>query len=94
VHVIAHAEGDAVLEANSIELQREGRAMVASGSVKGVLPGVAARESASGAPGKSKSTLWHIAADNLIYREAENKAHLENNVAVQSADSRHVLKLR
>ena len=35
-----------------------------------------------------KPQLWHASAGSLSYYDAENRAHLEQNVVVQSAEHR------
>jgi lipopolysaccharide export system protein LptA len=80
-------QGDSVLESDSIELFQKTRELHAVGDVRAVFPQAAGREPAittvSVKPGK-KSNLWHLAAKSLNYLDAENRAHLEGNVVVQS----------
>ena len=90
-------QGDSVLEAESIELLRDARTLNANGNVRAVFPQAAAPFSLR-APGQAsvmatpsaakKPSLWHVAAGTLTYRDAENRAHLEKNVVVQSAEQR------
>ncbi len=80
-------QGDCVLEAESIELRRETRALNATGNVRAVFPQLQTQSSALQAPAK-KPTLWHVTAGALTYLEAESRAHLEKNVVVQSAQQR------
>lgn len=80
-------QGDAVLEANAIELQRATRTMTATGSVRGVLPGSAGK-AVPGASVAKKNGLWHISAETLVYHDGENKAQLEKNVTVESGEQR------
>lgn len=35
-----------------------------------------------------KQNLWHVTAGSLVYRDADNHAHLEHNVVAQSADQK------
>jgi len=84
-------QGDAVMEADSIELLRETRALNATGNVRAVFPQVTGQSSAQtlgvqAAPKKPK--LWHVTAGTLTYREAESRAHLEKSVVAQSAEQR------
>jgi LPS export ABC transporter protein LptC len=84
-------QGDAVMEADSIELQRESRTLNAAGNVRAVFP---QEESKPGSQtiatrrGARKPQLWHASADVLTYWEMENRAHLERKVVVQSAEQR------
>jgi lipopolysaccharide export system protein LptA len=79
-------QGDAVLEAESIELLQEQKQLNASGRVRAIFPQAIKREAgnASTAGKNAKRTLWHVAADSLVYQDSENRAHLEQNVVVQS----------
>jgi LPS export ABC transporter protein LptC/lipopolysaccharide transport protein LptA len=84
-------QGDAVLEADSIELLRETKVLNAAGNVRAVFPqeesppGVLADAAHRAA---KKSQLWHASAGTLSYWDAENRARLERNVTVQSAEQR------
>jgi lipopolysaccharide export system protein LptA len=82
-------QGDSVVEADSIELQRETRILIAIGNVRAVFPQTATDTLAPGiaapAPQK-KAKLWHVAAGTLLYSDAESRAHLEKNVVAQSAE--------
>jgi lipopolysaccharide export system protein LptA len=82
-------QGDAVLEAESIELLRETRTLNATGSVRAVFPQTPAQSQSAmpQAPAK-KLSLWRVTAGTLTYKETENRAHLEKNVVVQSAEQR------
>jgi lipopolysaccharide export system protein LptA len=97
-------QGPSVLEADSIELLRDSRVLNAVGHVRGVFPQAQPSQSTSapqsgqasqpnqGKKGavaaKKTSNLWHVSAGTLSYMDTENRAHLENNVVVQSADQR------
>jgi len=76
-------QGPSVLEAQSIELLRETRVLNANGNVRAVFP-------QTPPPGSNPATIpvWHISAGSLTYWDAEDRAHLEKNVFVQSADQR------
>ncbi len=84
-------QGDSVLEADSIELLRDARVLNAAGNVRSVFlqaaPQGTAQLVAVQTPGR-KQNLWHATSGTLTYRDAENRAHLEKNVVVQSADQR------
>ena len=82
-------QGDSVLEANFIELFRETKVLSATGKVRAVFPQTPAQPTAGAlAPASKKPNLWHIAAETFTYIEPENRAHLEKNVVIQSADHR------
>ena len=84
-------QGDAVLEADSIELLRETKVLNAMGNVRAVFPQAQSQPGvladAAHRPEK-KLQLWHASAETLTYGDAENRAHLERNVVVQSAEQR------
>ena len=79
------------MEADSIELLKTQRIMNAVGNVRAVFPQ---------APGNSSSAaterttppkqlvLWHAQSAKMTYWDQENRARLEQNVAVQSADEK------
>jgi lipopolysaccharide export system protein LptA len=76
-------QGPSVLEADSIELLRETRVLNAAGNVRGVFP-------QAPQPGTSASAapVWHVVSALLTYWDKEDRAHLEKNVFVQSADQK------
>jgi lipopolysaccharide export system protein LptA len=76
-------QGPSVLEANSIELLRESRVMKGNGNVRAVFP-----QQVSDTANTKKPAIWHITSGTLTYWDAENRAHLEQNVVVQSEDER------
>jgi lipopolysaccharide export system protein LptA len=71
-------QGDAVVEADSIELVRDTRELHATGNVRGVFPQMV----------RKGAVLWHASAGTMTYSDAESRAHLEQSVVVQSADQR------
>ena len=84
-------QGDSVLEADSIELLRDSKVLNAAGTVRAVFPQYAAQPAGQvlAAPGAGKKpVLWHVTAATLTYSDAENRAHLEKNVVVQSAEQK------
>jgi lipopolysaccharide export system protein LptA len=84
-------QGDSVMEADSIELLREARVMNATGNVRAVFPQAPAQSHAQTVAvqaGPKRPRLWHITAGTLMYRDAENRAHLEKNVVAQSAEQK------
>ncbi len=76
-------QGPSVLEADSIELQRDSRTLIAVGSVRGVFPQAASSEGTRKSP-----SLWHVSCHTMTYLDAENRAKLQKNVTVQSADQK------
>jgi lipopolysaccharide export system protein LptA len=97
-------QGDSVLEADSLELLRSARVLNAVGNVHGVFPqapstlekGVSSQAVArtasaikdSSLPPVRKPELWRVTAGTLAYLDAENRAHLEHDVVVQSKEQR------
>jgi lipopolysaccharide export system protein LptA len=76
-------QGPSVMEADSIELLRESRILNANGNVRAAFP------QAGSAGEKSKpAAVWRVSSGTLTYWDGENRAHLEKNVVVQSADER------
>ncbi|HUI74888.1 MAG TPA: LPS export ABC transporter periplasmic protein LptC [Candidatus Acidoferrum sp.] len=80
-------QGDSVLEAETILLQRDERMLTAADKVRAVFlqnrP-----ELQESAPAKKDIAVWHVSAGKLTYWDKENRAHLENNVVLQSAEER------
>ncbi|MBS1839520.1 MAG: LPS export ABC transporter periplasmic protein LptC [Acidobacteria bacterium] len=86
-------QGESTMEAESIELQRDARVLNAAGNVRAVfLQAPAASAAASASPtapsAKKLPQLWRVFAGNLTYWDKENRAHLEKDVAVQSAEQK------
>jgi lipopolysaccharide export system protein LptA len=82
-------QGDSVLEADTIELLKATKVLNAAGKVRAVFPQLDSRPAASenalhSAP--KKTQLWHTSAEILTYSDVENRAHLERNVIVESAE--------
>jgi len=76
-------QGASVLEAEAIELLRPSRTLNATGNVRAVFPQAPQPGAAPGA-----TPVWHISSGLLTYWDAENRAHLEKDVFVQSADQK------
>jgi lipopolysaccharide export system protein LptA len=76
-------QGASVLEAETIELLRPTRILNATGNVRAVFP-QAPQPGAS--PGSAP--VWHVSSGLLTYWDTENRAHLEKDVYVQSADQK------
>ncbi len=86
-------QGESMIEAESIELQREARILNAVGNVRAVFlqaPALAAATAATSTPPSAKKApqLWYVVAGNLIYWDKENRAHMEKDVSVQSTDQK------
>jgi len=78
---------ESTLEADSIELQRDARLLNAVGNVQAVFLQAPAHNPAIQSPKKTPQ-LWYVSAANLTYWDKENRAHLEKDVTVQSADQK------
>jgi lipopolysaccharide export system protein LptA len=82
-------QGPSVLQADSIELLRDTRVLNANGNVRAVFP---KQENDSGKEKANKNgkehEIWRVSSGTLTYWDAENRAHLEKNVVVQSEDER------
>lgn len=76
-------QGPSVLEAESIELLRETRVLNAAGNVRGVFP-----QAPPPGANATAAPVWHVASALLTYWDKEDRAHLEKNVFVQSADQK------
>jgi len=76
-------QGASVLEAETIELLRPSRTLNATGNVRAVFP-QAPQPGAT--PGSAP--VWHVSSGLLTYWDTENRAHLEKDVFVQSADQK------
>jgi len=87
-------QGDAEIEADSIELKRDARVLNARGNVMAVFPQAAGSPASglqAGSPGKSPGPgegtgpdVWRIRAGALTYWSGEGRALLEQNVNAQS----------
>jgi len=76
-------QGPSVMEADSIELLRDSRVLNAKGSVRGVFP-----QEGQGDAKKKQPSICHFSSETLTFWDQENRAHLEKDVMVQSADQR------
>jgi lipopolysaccharide export system protein LptA len=95
-------QGPSVLESESIELQRDARILIAQGNVRAVFlqasspqagsqtgtPAPAGSKNVPVSGGQKPPTIWHCSSDTLTYWDAENRAHLQDNVVVQSPEQR------
>ena len=76
-------QGASVLEAEMIELLRPSRILNATGNVRAVFPQAPQPGASTGS-----APVWHISSGLLTYWDGENRAHLEKDVFVQSADQK------
>ena len=76
-------QGPSVMEAEMIELFRDNRELQATGNVRAVFP----QSKAAGSVATS-NPVWHVSSGSLTYWDGEDRAHLEKNVFVQSAEQR------
>src|SRR6266403_1170336 len=84
-------QGDSVLEADSIELLREARVLNAAGNVRAVFPQSTAQPAGRALAAQAatkKPLLWHATAETITSSDTENRARLERNVVVQSAEQK------
>jgi lipopolysaccharide export system protein LptA len=78
-------QGDSVLEADSIELLKNERMMIAVGNVRAVFPQAKSKPNANAAANPSGSpVLWHAQSDRMTYWDRENRAKLERKALLQS----------
>jgi lipopolysaccharide export system protein LptA len=80
-----------VMEAESIELLRNERVLKAAGNVRAVFPQASSNANAvqnRAAKSLKAPTLWHAQAAKLTFWDAENRAHLSQNVVVQAPDQK------
>jgi len=75
-------QGASVMEADSIELLRDTRVLNAKGNVRGVFPQQGQGDA------KNKQSICHFSSGTLTFWDLENRAHLEKDVMVESADQR------
>ncbi|HET6931586.1 MAG TPA: LptA/OstA family protein, partial [Candidatus Acidoferrum sp.] len=76
-------QGASVMEAETIELLRPSRILNATGNVRAVFPQAPQPGASAGS-----APVWHISSGLLTYWDTENRAHLEKDVFVQSADQK------
>ena len=83
-------QGDAVVEAESIELLREPKVLNAAGRVHAVFPQAVGQGPARGLAvepsGPKKAHLWNVTSGTLSYVDKESRAHLEQNVVAKSVE--------
>lgn len=80
-------QGDSVLEAESIELLKNEKILNAAGNVRAVFPQVSKNANGAAVPSK-QPVLWHAQSAKLTYWDQDNRARLDQNVVVQSADEK------
>ena len=80
-------QGGSVIQADTIELTRATRTLIATGNVRAVFP------QTGQAPGPARTTaapsgprFWRAEASRMTYEEDEHRAHLEQNARIGSPD--------
>jgi lipopolysaccharide export system protein LptA len=84
-------QGDSVMEAESIELLKKERMLNAAGNVRAVFPQASSNANLvqnKAAKSLKAATLWHVQAAKLTFWDAENRAHLSQNVVVQAPEQK------
>jgi lipopolysaccharide export system protein LptA len=84
-------QGDSVMEAESIELLKSERMLNAAGNVRAAFPQASSNANAmqnQAAKSLKVPTLWHAQAAKLTFWDADNRAHLSQNVVVQAPDQK------
>ena len=82
-------QGDSVMVAERIELLRDQRLLNASGNVRAVFPQAPSGDGHVGQTTTAKkAALWHAQSEELIYWDAENRAHLSKNVVVAGPEQK------
>ena len=86
-------QGDAVIQADTIEIRRDERELAGTGNVNARLPQVAPPPGAEGPPAVTAShaggapgdpVIWAVRAARLLYRSAEAMAALDQGVRAES----------
>lgn len=78
-------QGDSIVEADSIALDRAKRVLNANGHVRAIFPQTPMAQSDK--PAKqpaAKAELWHAEAAHMTYASDEGRCHLETNVVAHS----------
>jgi lipopolysaccharide export system protein LptA len=83
-------QGESTMDADAIELLRTARTLNLTGNVRAVFLQAPSATTANPAASQiaKKAQLWYVSAGSLTYWDKENRAHLEKDVAVQSADQK------
>ena len=85
-------QGDSVVEAEKIELDRIARTLVATGRVQAIFPQAAwnpsaktgAGEKSSGRAAAPNPEYWHVQAERMTYDSGQGRGRLENAVQTHS----------
>jgi lipopolysaccharide export system protein LptA len=77
-------QGDSILEADTIELLRSARTIIATDHVRAVFPQAATAQQQAPDSRVNKPSLWHITAGSMTYYDTESRAHAERDVVAQS----------
>jgi lipopolysaccharide export system protein LptA len=78
-------QGPSVLEADTIELRRSEKMLIATSKVRAVFPQQPASHSQTQVSSAKAPVLWHVTAEKLTYWDRENRAHLERDVTAETA---------
>jgi len=81
-------QGDSIVEADAIELNRQTHTLLASGQVRAVFPQAAVSNRDSASPGKqpNKPEFWHAEGNRLIYQSDECRGRMEEKVRAHSEE--------
>jgi lipopolysaccharide export system protein LptA len=81
-------QGDAIVEGETIELDRQTHTLTATGQVHAVFPQapVASRGQAGSQAGLGKREFWHAQGNRLIYKSDEGRGHMEEKVRAHSEE--------
>jgi len=82
-------QGDSVIQADTIDLDRAQRTLLATGNVRAVFPQVRQTPptgAARAGPGPAQRQFWRAEAGRLIYEEGERRARLEPGAWVHSEE--------
>ena len=82
-------QGDSVIQARTIDLDRAKRTLVATGNVRAAFPQVRQSRPTSAGPdsGSARRQFWRVEAGRMIYAEGEGRARLEQGAWAHSEES-------
>ena len=81
-------QGDSIVEAETIELNRQTQTLLATGQVHAVFPQAAGASHSQASSGKlpNKAEFWHAEGNRLIYRSDECRGRMEEKVRAHSEE--------
>jgi lipopolysaccharide export system protein LptA len=81
-------QGDSVIQADTLDLDRAKRTLIATGNVRAVFPQVRQTPppGAGAGPGPAQRQVWRAEAGRMIYEEGERRARLERGARAHSAE--------